>query len=133
MKILIVEDVFIEAFDLQLMLADKGYEITGIAHTAEEAFRLVAARRPDLVCLDIFLRGSETGIDIAAQLQQQEIGFVFISANTYTHIDEHVRNMNPLGYVSKPFRELDVLPVIEAAAAVLRKGIADNQFIRHDR
>lgn len=123
MKILIVEDVFIEAFDLQLMLTRKGYKVTGIAHTAPEAFQLIAANRPHLVCLDIFLRGSETGMDIAEQLQQQGIGFVFISANTYTHIEEWVQTMRPMGFISKPFRELDVLPVIEAAMAqVLRNG-----------
>lgn len=62
-------------------------------------------------------------MDIAEQLQQQGIGFVFISTNTYTHIEEWVQIMWPMGFIPKPFCELDVLPVIEAAMAqVLQNG-----------
>ncbi|GGH62540.1 FixJ family two-component response regulator [Filimonas zeae] len=61
-------------------------------------------------------------MDIAEQLQQG-IGFVFISASTYTYIEEWVQTMRPMGFISKPFRELDALPVIEAAMAqVLQNG-----------
>lgn len=114
-RILIVEDQFIEAFDLQLILEGNGYNVIGIAHDATEAYELIALHRPHLVCLDIFLRGSETGIDIAQKLHQQGIGFIFISANTYQYIDNTINTMSPNGYISKPFQEQDILPVIVTA------------------
>ena len=114
-KILIVEDQFIGAFDLQLILEGRGYIVVGIAHDAREAYVLIELHHPDLVCLDIFLRGNETGIEIAANLQLSAIPFIFISANTYEHIDRDVENLFPRGYISKPFQEQDVIPVIETA------------------
>lgn len=127
MKILIVEDMFIEAFDLELILSGHGYEVTGIAHTAADAYAMVCANCPDLVCLDIFLRGDETGISIAQRLQKMGIGFVFISANTYAHIDEKAQTLNPYGFITKPFRDQDVIPVIEAAMNVCIENKKKNQ------
>lgn len=66
------------------------------------------------MCLDIFLCGGETGIDIAAKLEAANILYVFISANTYRHIERNVQKLHPDGYISKPFQEKDVLPVIDA-------------------
>ncbi|MCG2615086.1 response regulator [Terrimonas sp. NA20] len=121
-SVLIVDDMFIGAFDLQLILENNGIEVLGIAHHATEAFAMIASRRPDLVCLDIFLRGSETGLQIAERLRDQNIPFIFISANTYDHIDEDVKRLCPAGYISKPFRDQDVLPVINAALVSVQKS-----------
>ena len=80
-KIVIVEDHFIEAYDLQLILEKAGYLVSGIAHSVEQAIEMIAKEKPDLVCLDIFLKGNETGIDLAKKLQEKHIGFIYISAN----------------------------------------------------
>ncbi len=109
--------MFIGAFDLQLILENNGIEVTGIAHHSLEAFEMIEARRPDLVCLDIFLQGADNGLQIAEKLRLQNIPFIFISANTYDHINEDAKRLNPAGFISKPFRDQDILPVIKAALA----------------
>jgi len=119
MKVVIVEDQFIEAFDLQLILEHNGYTVAGIAHTAAEGFELIKESMPDLVCLDIMLKGDETGIDLAEKLMLLNIGFVYISANLYNAVLNKALATKPYGFINKPFQEQDVLPVIENAFAQL--------------
>lgn len=114
-KILIVEDQFVEAYDLQLMLEHAGYEISGIAHSVKQASAMIQHSKPDLVCLDIFLQGKETGIDLAAELQEKNIGFIYISANSGKNILDQAKKTQPYGFIVKPFREQDVLITLEIA------------------
>lgn len=114
-RILIVEDQFVEAYDLQLILEKAGYEITGIAHSAQMAKELIRGKKPDLVCLDIFLQGKETGIDLARRLKEDNIGFIYISANSSKKVLDLAKETQPYGFMVKPFREQDVLATLEIA------------------
>lgn len=114
-KILIVEDQFVEAYDLQLMLERAGYEISGIAHSVKQASEMIQRNKPDLVCLDIFLQGKETGIELASELQEKNIGFIYISANSGKAILDQAKKTQPYGFIVKPFREQDVLITLEIA------------------
>src|SRR5688572_17738306 len=97
-KILIVEDQFVEAYDLQLILERAGYEISGIAHSVKEASAMIQRNKPDLVCLDIFLQGKQTGIELAAELQEKNIGFIYISANSGKTILDQAKKTQPYGF-----------------------------------
>lgn len=114
-KILIVEDQFIEAYDLQLILEKAGYNVIGIAHSVQQAEAVLAKEKPDLVCLDIFLDEHETGIDLAKRLKEAHIGFIYISANSGKSILDEVKKTQPYGFILKPFREQDVLTTLEIA------------------
>lgn len=114
-KILIVEDQFIEAYDLQLILEKAGYIVTGIAHSVKQGLEKIEADKPDLVCLDIFLKGTETGIDLAKKLRDNNIGFIYISANSGIDILNEAKKTQPYGFIVKPFREQDVLTTLEIA------------------
>ncbi len=114
-KILIVEDHFIEAYDLQLILEKAGYAVTGIAHSVEQAIEMISQEKPDLVCLDIFLKGNETGIHLAKKLQENHIGFIYISANSSKSVLTDAKKTQPYGFIVKPFREQDVLITLEIA------------------
>jgi len=114
-KILIVEDQFIEAYDLQLILEKAGYAVIGIAHSVLQAETILAKEKPDLVCLDIFLDEHETGIDLAKKLKEAHIGFIYISANSGKSILDEVKKTQPYGFILKPFREQDVLTTLEIA------------------
>lgn len=116
MRVLIVEDQFIEAYDLQLMLERNGYTVTGIACSAAEAIELIERNKPDLVCLDIFIKGKDTGIDLGIQLQGSGIGIVYISANSGKSILNQAKVTNPYGFIVKPFREEDIVSTLEIAA-----------------
>jgi DNA-binding NtrC family response regulator len=114
-KILIVEDQFVEADYLQLMLAKAGYRITGIARSVQKARELITKERPDFVLLDIFLKGKHTGIDLAHELAKENIPFVYLSANSNEEVLNLAKATQPYGFLVKPFRERDLLVTIEVA------------------
>ncbi|MDJ1483023.1 sigma-54 dependent transcriptional regulator [Cytophagaceae bacterium YF14B1] len=114
-KILIVEDEFIVANDLRLILQKAGYETSGIASSVEQAHKLIDQKKPDWVLLDIILKGQLTGIDLARDLKQKNIPFLYISANTNQSILEKAKETEPYGFLVKPFRERDLLVMLEIA------------------
>lgn len=122
-KILIVEDHFVEANHLRLLLKKAGYAVSGIARNAPEARKLIATERPGLVLLDIFLSGKETGIDLARELRQQNIGFIYLSANSNEEILNAAKATHPYGFLVKPFRERDLLVMMQIAGYHLEYGI----------
>lgn len=114
-KILIVEDEFIVANDLRLMLTRAGYLVVAIASSVVQARQLVALKNPDWVLLDIILKGEMTGIDLAFELRETGIPFLFISANTNQSTLESVKETQPYGFMVKPFRERDLLIMLDIA------------------
>ena len=84
-KILIVEDLFVEANHLRILLRKADYEVIGIARTFEQAEAIIKQDPPDIVLLDIFLAGKKTGIDLAKVLSNLQIPFVYLSANSKNH------------------------------------------------
>lgn len=114
-KILIVEDEFIVANDLSIILENAGYDVCGIADSVDEAREMIAKHHPELVLLDIHLKGKLTGIDLARQLSDESIAFVYLSANSNQKILEEAKATNPYGFMVKPFREKDVLVSLEIA------------------
>ncbi|MBN8822764.1 MULTISPECIES: sigma 54-interacting transcriptional regulator [unclassified Spirosoma] len=113
--LLIVEDEFLIAHDLKRILIKAGYQVVGIAGSVDEAQHIIRDQRPDIVLLDIFLKGHKTGIDLAHWLNDQSIPFVFLSANLTDHLLEAAKKTQPFGFLTKPFREKDVLTALEIA------------------
>ncbi|WP_281632405.1 sigma 54-interacting response regulator [Flavobacterium luteolum] len=114
-RILIVEDQFIEAHDLQLILEKANYEVTGIARSVEQALEQIEIEKPDLVFLDIMLKGKRDGIELAHILKEKHIGFIFLSANSSKSILDEAKTTQPYGFIVKPFRDQDVLTTLEIA------------------
>jgi DNA-binding NtrC family response regulator len=114
-KILIVEDQFIEANHLRLMLERAGYEICGIARSVDQAQEIIKKEVPGLVLLDIFLSGKQTGIDLARQLKETNTAFIYLSANSNEEILAAAKTTQPYGFLVKPFREKDLLVTLEIA------------------
>jgi len=114
-KVLIVEDQFVEANDLQLMLRKAGYDVCGIARSVPIAQEMIKKEKPGLVLLDIFLKGNLTGIDLARELGEENIAFVFLSANSNEEVLNQAKATQPYGFLVKPFREKDLLVTLEIA------------------
>jgi DNA-binding NtrC family response regulator len=114
-KVLIVEDQFVEANDLQLMLRKAGYEVCGIARSVPVAQDMIKKEKPGFVLLDIFLKGKLTGIDLAKQLREDNIAFIYLSANSNEEILSVAKTTEPYGFIVKPFREKDLLVTLEIA------------------
>ena len=114
-RILIVEDQFIEAHDLQLILEKANYEVIGIVRSVDQALEEIQTEKPDLVFVDIMLKGSRNGIELAQILKENHIGFIYISANSSKSILDQAKITQPYGFIVKPFREQDVLTTLEIA------------------
>jgi DNA-binding NtrC family response regulator len=132
-KALIVEDEFIVANDLSIILQNAGYHVGDTADSVEEARMLIAKERPNFVLLDIHLKGKLTGIDLAAELAGDDIPFVYLSANSNQKVLEQAKSTQPYGFLVKPFRERDVLVTLEIAQYLheqnsIAKKMAENNL-----
>ncbi|RYD78653.1 MAG: response regulator [Sphingobacteriales bacterium] len=114
-RILIVEDEYIVAHDLMMMLERAGYKISGIASSVNKALECIETEKPDWVLLDIFLQGNKTGIDLAGMLTERAIPFIYISASTNQSVLESAKTTLPYGFLVKPFRENDLLIMLDIA------------------
>ena len=81
-KILIVEDQFIEANNIRLMLKEAGYAVLPLAASVSQALEILRQESADLVLLDILLEGEQSGIDLAGILKGRGLPFVYLSANS---------------------------------------------------
>ncbi|ACU57618.1 sigma-54-dependent transcriptional regulator [Chitinophaga pinensis] len=114
-KIMIVEDELIVAGDIRLTLERAGYKVSGVARSVHRALEIIDVERPDLVLLDIYLKGDQTGIDLAVELNKHNIPFVYLSANCNRQVLEAAKVTQPYGFIVKPFREKDLLVTLDIA------------------
>jgi len=114
-KILIVEDQFIEAHSLERILIRAGYIVCAIAGSVQEALAIIEREHVDMVLLDIYLKGSLTGIDLAYMLNKRNIAFVYLSANSNRSVLAQAKLTQPYGFLLKPFRQKDVLVMLDVA------------------
>ncbi len=115
LKVLIVEDQFLEARSLSVMLNNAGQTVQGIAKSVAQASALLQKSRPDIVLVDIHLKGDLNGIDLARRLDQQSIPFIYISANSNASILEQAIATKPYGFLIKPFCEREIVVAINIA------------------
>ncbi len=125
-KILIVEDQFIEAKSLNVILTNAGYSTCTIARSVTAALSIIEKEKPDLVLVDIFLQGEGTGIDLGIILNQQNMAFVYLSANSNRQILEQAKPTRPYGFMVKPFRARDVLIMLDVALYLHKNRQAQN-------
>lgn len=113
-SILIVEDEWVVARDMQRCLEDAGFRVIGAASSPHEALQLIEADRPDLVLIDIVL-GADDGIVLAEHLREQGLPFVYVTAHTDPDTLSRAKESGPLGYVVKPFDDRQLRSTIELA------------------
>ncbi len=130
-QILIVEDEPIIARDLEETLRHLGYKVAAIASSGEEAVKKVEEQRPDLVLMDIVLKGSMDGIETTACIQARcDIPFVYLSAYSDSEVLKRARETHPYGYIIKPVTEHELHLAIERALF----NHETNQWVnRHER
>ena len=115
-KVLIVEDDVIVAMDIESRLKNLGYSVSGIANYAEKAIEKVEELDPDLVLMDIVLKGEMDGIEAAEIIRSRfEIPVVFLTAYADEKRFERAKLTIPFGYILKPFQDRDLKITIEMA------------------
>ncbi len=116
-QILIVDDESIIRLDLRERLSDLGYTVVGEAADGHVAVTLARRLRPDLVLMDIKMPKMD-GISAARIMLQERIApVVLLTAYSDRDLVEDAREAGVLGYISKPFREADLVPTLEVAIA----------------
>lgn len=117
LKILIVEDEMIIAANISLQLTSLGYEVTGIIPRGEEALIQIKQQQPDIVLLDINLKGEIDGIETALIMQEDyNIPIIYLTANADDKNFNRAKATNPYAFISKPFKKLDLQRAIELTA-----------------
>ncbi|HEY9703056.1 MAG TPA: ATP-binding protein [Allocoleopsis sp.] len=115
-KILIVEDEQIIAEDIADSLRCLGYDVVGMAATAKNALIKARETKPDLVLMDIMLKGQMDGINAAAQMREDlDIPVVYLTAYADDQTLEKATLTEPFGYLIKPFSDQDLRSTIEIA------------------
>jgi PAS domain S-box-containing protein len=115
-KILIVEDEIVIGMDVMSKLEKLGYKVVDIAASAEDALSKLSELSPDLILVDIFLKGKMDGIDLADKVQKNlNIPVVFLTAYFDQNLIERAKVTSPYGYIIKPFRERELSVIIEIA------------------
>lgn len=116
-KILIVEDEMLIAANIAMQLETLGYEVAGIIPRGEEAIKTVQHEKPDLVLMDINLKGELDGIETAIKMQQEApIPIIYLTANSDDTHFNRAKATNPYAFLSKPFKKLDLQRAIELAS-----------------
>jgi signal transduction histidine kinase len=129
-KVLVVEDENIVALDLRASLARLGYEVTDAVATGERALESANRKRPDLVLMDVRLRGEMDGIDAAARLRPLDIPVIYLTAFSDDPTLRRAKLTDPLGYLLKPFDERELHIAIEMAIHRHRAQKEHEQLLR---
>lgn len=115
-KILIVEDEMLIGANISLQLHNLGYEVTAILPRGEDALKHIEDNPPDIMLLDINLKGSLDGIETALKMQKSHnIPIIYLTANTDDAHFNRAKETKPYGFISKPFKKLDLQRTIELA------------------
>jgi DNA-binding LytR/AlgR family response regulator len=108
-RILIVEDDMIIAANISLQLSNLGYEVTGIETKAEEAIHHALETKPDIILMDIQLKGKTTGIDVAHAIRKYlDIPLIYLTANADDATFQKAKETHPYAFISKPFTNLNL-------------------------
>lgn len=143
-KILVVEDEMIIAAKISMQLTGLGYDVTGILPGGEEAILQIEENKPDIIILDINLRGKLDGIETAAIiLQRYNIPVIYLTANADEATFNRAKPTKPFAFISKPFKQLDLQRAIELTISRMasddhvsqkeNKASDDHPFILSDR
>lgn len=131
-NIFIVEDEMIIAANISLQLSKLGYNISGIVPRGEEALVHIKENKPDIVLLDIQLKGKLDGIETAELMQKEfDIPIIYLTANVDDAHFERAKKTKPYAFISKPFKKLDLQHAIELTVARMQT-LNEDEIINDD-
>ncbi len=123
-RILIVEDENLVARDIENMAVSQGYEVCGIASTDDQSVEMAARFQPDLILMDVIIKGSQDGIVTAEKIwDSYHIPIVYVTAYADEHTLKRAKITEAFGYILKPFDERELKIAIEMAYFKSRMGM----------
>ncbi len=119
MRILIVEDEAIIALNLKRTLETMGHQVLPVAASMERAVGNAREGNPDLILMDILLKGEGTGIDAAYEIRRfSQVPIMFLTGNAFPLTDVELVETKPCGIYSKPLSLQDLRGMIQQREAV---------------
>jgi diguanylate cyclase (GGDEF)-like protein/PAS domain S-box-containing protein len=129
-SLLVVEDEAIVALDLSMQLQEMGYRVVGTAESGERALQLAHAHRPNLVLMDVMLKGPMDGIEAARQIGRGlQVPVVFLTSYSDADTVRRAAQTAPYGYLTKPFQAKELRAIIEVALskAAIERQLRDSE------
>lgn len=115
-KVVIIEDEFVIAEDIQVHLESYGYEVLAAFDRAEKALPFILQNVPDILLVDIQLAGIMDGISLVQEIQaKRSLPIIYITANSDTITYERARNTRPHAFLVKPFSPANLLSAVDLA------------------
>ncbi len=115
-RVLIVEDDYLVAMQMESALTEAGFDVAGLAGSADEALELVAAQPPVLVVMDVRLSGQRDGIDAALELfKKYGVRCVFATAHHTAEARARAEPAQPLAWVPKPYTMPALIDAVRSA------------------
>ncbi|MBC7117713.1 MAG: response regulator [Methanobacteriaceae archaeon] len=124
-SVLIVEDDAIVALDLKSRIEKLGYKVIGSVASGQEALNKITETRPDLVIMDIVLRGKMDGIEVAEKIKDLKIPIVFLTAYSDPETIKRARKAGAYGYLLKPYDDNSLKVAIKTALKRYEADIRD--------
>ncbi|MBP7512954.1 MAG: response regulator [Flavobacteriales bacterium] len=115
-KILIIEDETIISFGYRLQLEQLGMDVIGTARSSDEARALLAKERPDIIIMDVYIKGDQTGLELAQNIHETDpIPVIFLTASNKAEVVEGIRGLKGCHYLLKPIDPDSLTGLLNAA------------------
>ena len=125
--ILIVEDDFSYALEVEMIIHELGYTPLACVDNSEKAIEVIEAQKPDLILIDVFIEGTKDGIEVAQAVSYLNIPIIFITAHNSPHIYKRTRGLAPFAFITKPFDKYTLQSTIESAVNLLDNSSSEEE------
>lgn len=120
-NVLIVEDDFSFGLDLELLVNDIGCNVLKRVDNSAEALEVIFSQNPDLILMDIDIKGALSGIEIAEKIKHLQIPILFVTSHGETEMYDQAKSYNSIGYLVKPLQMFTLRSAINLAIEQLSK------------
>lgn len=115
-KVLIIEDETIISFGYRLQIERMGFDVVGVARSSEEAEHIMESEDPDLIIMDIYLKGTKNGLQLAQEIHARKpVPIIFLTASTKPDNVEAIHRMANAWYLAKPITSDSLTDVLQRA------------------
>lgn len=129
-KILVVEDEMIIGAKISMQLTNLGYEVSGLLPRGEDVQAHIATNKPDIILLDINLKGRLDGIETAKLISLQgKIPIIYLTANSDEATFNRAKTTKPAAFISKPFKQLDLQRAIELTISRMDESLPETDAV----
>ena len=128
LRILIVEDDFSFALDLQMLVEELGYQVVAIVEDAGKALELIHRKSPDVILMDIELKGDMTGLELAERIQKKQIPTLFITSYDDGTTYDRAKKLKMIGFLVKPLNDITLLTAIDACLRDIPRSSNDRKL-----